>query len=145
MSRSRSSPAAEAAAKAFAIEAARLAADLKCEDVVVFDVRELSQVCDYIIVGSGTSERQMRAVAHQVEELGEEMDHPAYRSSADTSATWIVTDFVDVVVHLFEPDQRLYYDLETLWSDAPRVNWRRPGDSRSGRRGASDSDTAAAG
>ena len=92
---------------------------------MVFDVRELSQVCDYIVVASGTSERQMRSVAQQLEDLGKETGHLPYRSSIDSGATWIVADFVDVVVHLFEPDQRLYYDLESLWSDASRVAWRR--------------------
>ena len=111
--------------KAFAIEAARLCADLKCEDVVLFDVRGQSQVCDYVIVATGTSERQMRSVAHEIGQLGKEMSHRAWRSNADSGGTWIVVDCVDVVAHLFEGEQRGYYDLETLWTDAPRVSWRR--------------------
>lgn len=124
MSRSRSqAPAAEV--KAFAIEAARLCADRKCDDVVLFDVRGESQVCDYVVLATGTSERQMRSVAHEIGQLGKEMSQRAWRSNADGGGTWIVVDCVDVVVHLFEPEQRGYYDLEALWVEATRVPWRR--------------------
>jgi ribosome-associated protein len=109
----------------FAIEAARLVADLKCSEVVLLDVRGHSQVSDYVIVANGTSQRQMRSVADDVAELGDTMEMAAYRSSRDEGTTWIVVDFVEVVVHLFEPEQRLYYDLELMWSQAKRVDWRR--------------------
>ena len=89
------------------------------------DVRGLSQVCDYVLIGSGTSDRQMKAVAAELEELGEEHGSKVYRSSRDDGGTWIVVDFVDLVAHLFEPNQRAYYDLETLWSDAERIDWKR--------------------
>ncbi|MFO0826636.1 MAG: ribosome silencing factor [Phycisphaerales bacterium] len=112
--------------RGFAIELARLLADSKCTEVVLLDVRGHSQVCDYVVIGSGTSQRQMRAVAQQAEDLGDEMGIKAYRSSRDEGTTWIVVDFVETVVHLFEPDQRLYYDLELLWSGASRVEWKRP-------------------
>ena len=109
----------------FAIEAARLASDLKCEDVRVLDVRGLSQVCDYVLVATGTSEKQMKSVASEMEVLGKESGHDPFRSNRDTGATWIVIDFVDLVAHLFEPSHRAYYELEKLWSDAPDVAWQR--------------------
>lgn len=109
----------------FAIEAARLMADRHCQDVLLLDVRGLSQVCDYVLVGSGTSDRQMKSLAEELEDLGGANDNPVFRSSRDTSLTWIVIDFVDLVAHLFEPDQRAYYDLESLWADAESVHWRR--------------------
>ncbi len=89
------------------------------------DVRGLSQVCDYVLVGSGTSDRQMKAVAAELEDLGEEHGSKVFRSSRDDGGTWIVVDFVDLVTHLFEPNQRAYYDLETLWSDAAVIDWKR--------------------
>ena len=110
----------------FVIEAARLLADRHCQDVVLLDVRGLSQVCDYVLIGSGTSDRQMKSLAEELEDLGGANDNPVFRSSRDTSLTWIVIDFVDLVAHLFEPDQRAYYDLESLWSDAESVDWQRP-------------------
>jgi len=119
-----------ARAREFAIEAARSMHDLKCMDVTVLDVRGISQVCDFLVVGSGTSVRQMRSIAQECEDLGKSLGFPVYRSSRDEGTTWIVVDFVEVVVHLFEPDQRLYYDLELLWGDGKRVDWRRPEGSR---------------
>ena len=107
----------------FAMEAANLMRDLKCEDVVLLDVRTLSQVCDYVIIGSGTSDRQMQSVARDLKELGDEHGERAFRINQDKSATWVVVDFVDVVAHIFEPGQREYYDIEGLWSDAPQVDW----------------------
>jgi len=114
----------------FAIEAARLMRDLKCENVVLLDVRTLSQVCDFVIVATGTSDRQMLSVAQQLKDLGEEHGEKAFRTNHDTSSTWIVVDFVDVVAHLFEPGQREFYDIEGLWSDAPIIDW----ESASGRK-----------
>lgn len=89
------------------------------------DVRGLSQVCDYVLIGSGTSDRQMKAVAAELEDLGEEHGSKVFRSSRDEGGTWIVVDFVDLVAHLFEPNQRAYYDLETLWGDASSIDWKR--------------------
>ena len=110
----------------FAIEAARLLADRRCEDVLLLDVTGLSQVCDFVLIGSGTSDRQMKSVAKELEDFGEDHDNPVFRSNRDTALTWVVVDFVDLVAHLFEPDQRAYYDLESLWSDAESVDWQRP-------------------
>lgn len=119
----------------FAIEAARLVRDDKCDDVVLLDVRDLSQVSDYIIIGSGTSDRQMHSALRHVEELGKGRGMPAFRSSADDRSTWLLIDFVDVVVHLFEPNTRAHYDLEMLWGDAPRLEWERPDQVRRDRAG----------
>lgn len=110
----------------FAIEAARLLAGRHCEDVRLLDVRGLSQVCDYVLLGSGTSDRQMKSLADELKRLGADLGHPCFRSNRDSDATWIVTDFVDLVAHLFEPSQRAYYDLEGLWSDAPVIAWEPP-------------------
>lgn len=112
-------------ARAFAIEAARLLEDDKCTDIVVLDARAQSQMTDFIVIASGTSERQMRSVLSHVEELGEGQSFRAFRSSTDERATWLLADFVDVVVHVFEPNTRAFYDLEMLWGDAPRVRWQR--------------------
>lgn len=113
-------------AAAFGVEVARLLHDDKCTDVLVLDVRKLSQVTDYIVIASGTSDRQMRSVLHHVEELGAQRGMNTFRSHTDERATWLLADFVDVVVHLFEPNVRAHYDLEMLWGDAPRLLWERP-------------------
>ena len=96
--------------------------------MVVLDVSGQSPVCDFIVVASGTSVRQMKSVAQALEELGKESDNRAYRSNRDTGTTWVVVDFVETVVHLFEADQRLYYDIEALWQSGSKVDWRRVDD-----------------
>jgi ribosome-associated protein len=112
--------------RGFAVDAARLLSDNKCQDIVLLDVTSLSQVSDYLIVGSGTSDRQMRSTADDVIELAAKQGSSAFRKDVDDRTTWIVVDFVDVVVHIFEPNTRAHYDLEMLWQDAPRLEWERP-------------------
>ncbi len=109
------------AVQAFAVDLAKACVLDKCFDVTVTDVRGVSQVCDFIVIASGTSDRQMKSVAQALEDLGKERGQPPFRSDRDTGTTWIVVDFVDVVCHLFEPDQRAYYDLESLWADGKPV------------------------
>lgn len=112
-------------ARDFAVEAARLLSDNKCIDVVVLDVSGISPMTDFIVIGSGTSDRQMRSTLDDVAELGRARQYTLSRRSVDDRATWVLADFVDVVVHLFEPNTRAYYDLEMMWGDAPRVSWER--------------------
>ena len=114
-------------ARAFAVEAARLLADDRCEDVRVLDVRGIYQECDYVVIGSGTSDRQLRSAGDHVVDLGEKTGHKLSRHEADDRNTWVLLDFVDVTVHLFEPNTRAYYDLEMRWGDAKPVTWARPG------------------
>ena len=106
---------------AFAVEAGRLLSERHCEGVVLLDVTGLSQVCDFVLIATGTSDRQMKSVASELTSMGKEVNCPAFRKNIDTGATWIVVDFISVVVHLFEPERRAYYDLEDLWADAKRV------------------------
>ncbi len=114
-------------ARVFAIEAARVLSDEKCDDIQVLDVRQLSQVTDYLVIGTGTSDRQMRSALHHVEEKGSQSGYRPFRSNADDRGTWLLSDFVHVVVHVFEPNTRAHYDLEMLWGDAERVAWERQG------------------
>ena len=113
-------------ARAFAIEAARLCADTRCHQVVVLDMRALSPVCDYFVIASGTSKRQMHTVADDLAELGDEKNYTPYHGSGRESDQWVLIDFVHVVVHVFNDESRRFYDLENLWGDAPKVEWERP-------------------
>jgi len=110
---------------ALAVDAARSLSDDKCEEVVVLDVRQLSQVYDYMVIGSGTSDRQMRSALDNVREAGEKAGHGVFRASVDERTTWCVLDMVDIVVHVFEPNTRAHYDLEMLWGEAERIEWER--------------------
>jgi ribosome-associated protein len=111
-------------ARQFAVQAARLAANTNCTNVVVLDVAGLSPVTDFMIVATGTSPRQMKTVCDEVEEAGESQDYRPISRVGDDSANWTCIDFVDVVVHVFSPEARSYYDLDGLWGDAKVVEWR---------------------
>lgn len=116
-----------AATRAFAIDAARSLADDKCREIVVLDLQGRSQVTDYFVVATGTSDRQMRSAAFAVSGASKEHGFTLFRSNKDErEQTWIVMDFVDVVVHVFEPNTRAHYDIETLWGEADRIDWTRP-------------------
>ncbi len=112
-------------ARALAIEAARIADDDNVEDIIVLDLRGISPVTDYFVIGSGTSGRQLRSVADHIVKHGKSIDQSVWHVAGQDSADWIVLDFVDIVVHLFEESRRRYYDLELIWGEAPRVRWRR--------------------
>lgn len=108
---------------AFVVEAARHLVAMHCTDVIIFDVRGMSDVTDYIIIGSGTSERQIRSVSRELAKVARPYQLERFGSEADQGANWVVTDFVEVVVHLFEPAARAHYDLEMMWGDAPRIDY----------------------
>jgi ribosome-associated protein len=77
------------------------------------------------VIATGTSDRQIRSVADEIADYGRQHGYPPWHMAGETSAQWLVLDFVDVVVHLFDDEHRHYYDLELLWGDATRVSWRR--------------------
>jgi len=108
---------------------ARLADDKKAQDVVVLDLREFTYVTDFFVIATATNPRQMQAIAAAIEEtLRLQGARPLGAEGA--GGRWLLMDYGDVVVHLFEPDWRRLYDLELLWGDAPRLEWR--GDDASG-------------
>lgn len=110
-------------ARGFAIAAAKMCADTRCHNVAVLDVRALSPVCDYLVIASGTSKRQMHTVAKDLAELGDARNYAPYHISGGESEQWILVDFVHVVAHVFNDESRNFYDLDNLWGDAPRVEW----------------------
>lgn len=124
-SRSTRHPREEAAGK-LAIEAARLVADRHCEDVTILDLRGISPVCDYFVIGTGTSPLQMRSVAEEIVDLARGMGERPFCPPRVAKTAWVLLDFVTVVVHLFDGEHRQFYALEMLWGDAPTVPWERP-------------------
>jgi len=108
-------------AKRFAIRAAQSLGDDKCTDVVVIDVTGLSPVTGFIVIGSGTSARQMHSALESLDEVAKDCGTSTFQISTDDDAIWLLADFVDVVVHLFEPNARAHYDLEGLWFEGERL------------------------
>ena len=107
----------------FTIQTALLLDDRHCEQVIVFDVRGLSDITDYIVIATGTSDRQILAVGQEVENTVGPTGIARFGREVDNPAKWLVLDFVDVVVHLFTPATRAHYDLEMFWGDAPQIDW----------------------
>jgi len=110
-------------ARDLAVAAARLASNSNAEDILVLDLREVSPVTDYFVIATATSARQMRSIADDIEQRGKAGGHKAWHVAGRDAGGWIVMDFVDVVVHLFDGQHRRYYDLELIWGEAPRVDW----------------------
>ena len=107
--------------KAFALAAARLAAGLHCSDIVVLDLKGKSPATDYFVIVTGTSDRQMRTVADEICQAARERRLQRFGRAGYDQARWILLDFVDVVIHIFDSEYRDYYDLELLWGDAERL------------------------
>ncbi len=114
------------AAKKFAVEAAKIAQDRRCTDIVVLDLKDKSPATDFFVIATGTSNRQMRTVADEISELGRESNFLRFGRAGYEQARWILLDFVDVVVHIFDAKYRDFYDLELLWGDARHVRLPEP-------------------
>ncbi len=121
----RGGAAEQASVVRFVAAAARLLSDRHCTEVLALDVRGLSSVTDFVLLATGTSDRQMASVGTEIEELSRDYDLELLGRQSDKPLRWLVLDFIDVVVHVFDSEKRAFYDLETLWGDAPKVNWRR--------------------
>lgn len=119
-------------ARKLAVAAARVAHDNNAEDITILDLRGVSPVTDYFLICTGTSDRQIRALAEHIEEHGKSMGQPVWRVAGKDKADWVLLDFVDVVVHLFAESRRKHYDLELIWGEVPRVRWQRGGSARKG-------------
>ena len=108
-----------------ACAAARIADELRGQDIVVLDLTGVTSIVDFFVIVTGNSRRQMHAIADEVnrklkhEDGNERVSIEGYR----TEGNWILTDYGDVVLHVFTAEGRALYNLESLWGDAPRVDW----------------------
>jgi len=101
--------------------AAHLCLDLKAQDVLLLDLKPVSDMTDFFVIGSGTSDTHVRSVAeHVMEELRKE-GMRAHHVEGLQQGRWVLLDYVDFVVHLFHPTLRQFYQLERLWADAEPV------------------------
>jgi len=107
----------------FARQAAIIAHDNRATDVLILDLRGPSPVADFFVIATGTSDRQLRAIADHIDDYAATIGERRYSLCGKETATWILADYIDVVIHLFDPAHRDYYDLELLWGDAPRIDW----------------------
>jgi len=114
---SRATDEAIAAARA----AARAISDKKGEDVVLLDLSSLLVVTDVFLIASGTSTRHVKTLVEDAEAALRELGRNPIRREGLEYGEWVLLDYGDVVLHVFNRETREYYDLERLWSDAPRI------------------------
>jgi len=100
--------------------AVRAAADKKARDLAVIDVGEFLAITDYFVICSGSSERQVRTIADEVEAKLKESGVRPLRTEGGAAGGWLLLDYGVFVVHVFTEEMRAYYELERLWKDAPR-------------------------
>lgn len=93
--------------------------DIKAQDIVSLDVGTLTDVTDYMIVASGTSNRQVKALADNVVEQAKQQGFQPLGVEGTDTAEWVLVDFGDIIVHVMLPATRAFYDLEKLWSIRP--------------------------
>ncbi len=111
-------PVATVDVAAAAHRAATLCVDRKSNDVVILNLKPLTDMTDYFVIASGTSDTHVRSVAeHVVTELKKE-GAPVYHVEGLAQGRWVLLDYVDFVVHIFHPTLRSFYQLERLWGDA---------------------------
>jgi ribosome-associated protein len=95
--------------------------DKKAEDIKVIDISEVSVIADYFIIAGGTNRSQIQALSDSVcEKLGR-AGHPEKQIEGYDTANWVLIDFGDIIVHIFDKENRLLYDLERLWRDGKTV------------------------
>ncbi len=95
--------------------------DKQASDIVLLDVRDICAFADYFVICNAESERQMNAVGEEVDKQLKEQGVRLTHQEGDMESGWILMDFGAVVVHIFSPEQRAFYQLEALWEKAPVV------------------------
>jgi len=112
---------------ALALEAAQAASSKKADRITILDVSEQLVITDHFIICSGNTERQVRTIADEVERhLQQNHRIKPFRREGEREARWVLLDYVDFVVHVFHREDREYYDLERLWSDAAVIPFTEP-------------------
>lgn len=98
-----------------------IASDKKASDVLLLDIRDVSVIADYFVICSGTNSRQLQGIADAIDEELSKQGAILLHREGTPDAGWVLLDFGDIVVHIFGPQEREYYRLERLWSEAKTV------------------------
>ena len=96
--------------------------DKKAEDITVLDIGEVSSIADYFIIASGSNRNQVQAMADEVEERLYKAGYEQKQIEGYQTANWILMDYQDIIVHIFDEENRLFYDLERIWRDGKVVS-----------------------
>jgi len=104
--------------KRFVNKVAKLALSKKAENIISLDLRGLTGTCDFFVICEGATDVHVKAIADAILEGMEEVGERVWHVEGYEAKRWILLDYVDVVVHVFDPETRDYYQLERLWGDA---------------------------
>lgn len=102
--------------------AVKAADDKKAENMVVLNMEGVSLISDYFLICHGNSEKQVQSIATEIKKTAQANEVELKRLEGFDQGRWVLIDLADVVVHVFHKDERLYYNLEKLWGDAPTVD-----------------------
>ena len=105
-----------------ALRGINAALEKKAKDLVILSVKEISAFADYFIICSGSSDRQVRAIAAAIQENLKTADILPLGIEGEAAGQWVLMDYDDVIIHIFLDPVRAFYDLERLWSEAPRMD-----------------------
>lgn len=95
--------------------------DKKAEEIRIIDISEVSVIADYFIIANGTNRSQIQALSDSVEETLGKAGYPLKQVEGYQNANWVLLDFHDVIIHIFDKENRLYYDLERIWRDGKQI------------------------
>lgn len=102
---------------------AEIAKDKKANDIVLMDMRKVSTFCDYFIIASANTSRHIKAISDEIEVKLKERGIRLWHAEGEKEAKWVLLDYGDCLVHIFEPETRRFYDLEGLWGDVSQVKF----------------------
>ena len=95
--------------------------DKKANDIKVIDIEKVSSLADYFIIASGSNRNQVQAMADNVDEVLGRAGYPVKQIEGYSTANWILMDYGDIVIHIFDEENRLFYDLERIWRDGKAI------------------------
>ena len=107
-----------------ACRCAYLCDQFRGQETFVLDLTAITPLFDYFVITTATNRRQMHAIADEVNREMKSLGSPRLGLEGYEGSSWVVEDYGDVVLHVFAPESRELYDLENLWGDAPRIDWR---------------------
>ena len=102
-------------------QCSKIAGDKKALDIVILELKGLTDLSDYFVICSGMSSKQIKAIADSVDEVLTKKGIKSLHYEIDTDCKWVILDYVNVIVHVFDEETRHFYKLEQLWGDAKRI------------------------
>ena len=103
--------------------AARTADEKKGTEILVYDLRGLTDITDYFVIVTAHSKAQIRAILESIARELKAVGEKKFGQEGNESGRWVLLDYGDCVIHIFSPELRDYYGLESMWGDAPKINW----------------------